>query len=401
MVEKKYEALWEKIAGFSFDEPEAAFTFSQKLANVQTWSPAFTKRVIEEYRKFILLCCISEKGASPSQTVDEAWHLHLTYTKSYWIDFCKNTLGKEIHHQPSKGGPAENAKQEEWYIYTLKLYETVFNQQAPPDIWPQAKKAIALEEIPAIPIGKQSKMGAVAVAALPFLYLLLFHNTLNPFHLKGLDFLLFYFFYALAIIVIYLIFQKARESILQPWIEMNLPTDASVFQLAKFLYGKHRAVQAAIVDFIRRDLMLVNRNKTLQLLPNKYVYPEKEENPLAGPFLKEPNDSTKYYETIISEWYNEELFNHPKLALLFKCSQQNVAGFERIIYWLVLLGMGGIRLGQGLYNGKPIIYLIAEIILFGISYYGVSNWFSIQNLVFKNANALLKERNLQQGIYRD
>ena len=123
---KTHQERWNKILDFQLDEPGAVTSFSKKLATGQNWSVAFTKRVIEEYRKFILLCTVSPNGASPSAIVDEAWHLHLTYTQSYWMDFCKNTLGKELHHHPSKGGSQEDDKHKDWYKETLVLYENVF-----------------------------------------------------------------------------------------------------------------------------------------------------------------------------------------------------------------------------------------------------------------------------------
>src|SRR5688572_8976976 len=142
MLLKEQETLWKKIREFPLNEPGAAIKFSSKLQEQQKWTASYTARVIEEYRRFIFLCCIAPKGASPSKAVDEAWHLHLTYTQSYWIDFCKNTLGKDIHHHPSKGGTAEDHKHTKWYKDTLQLYEQVFGFSAPPDIWPAGTRLI-------------------------------------------------------------------------------------------------------------------------------------------------------------------------------------------------------------------------------------------------------------------
>src|SRR5687767_6908346 len=103
-------ALWDRIRHFQLDDPSIAFPFSKRLARENGWSFDYTLRVIEEYRKFLFLCCVSEKGVTPSDPVDQAWHLHLTYTRSYWVDLCRNTLQKEIHHHPTKGGPAEAQK---------------------------------------------------------------------------------------------------------------------------------------------------------------------------------------------------------------------------------------------------------------------------------------------------
>src|SRR5581483_5342827 len=142
MIPVAYSGLWSAIEQFRLDDPDAAISFSRKLAAKQHWSPTFTNRVIEEYRKFLLLCCISPTGASPSQIVDEAWHLHLTYTQSYWIDLCKNTLGKDIHHHPSRGGEEEDLKHRDWYSDTLLLYQSVFESPPPNDIWPPPKADI-------------------------------------------------------------------------------------------------------------------------------------------------------------------------------------------------------------------------------------------------------------------
>src|SRR5580658_8189792 len=104
MKNPAYLELWTRISNFPLDNETAAISFSDNLASEQQWTAAFTKMAIEEYKKFMLLCCVSDTGAAPSKIVDEVWHLHLTYTQSYWTDFCKNTLGKDIHHFPSGGG---------------------------------------------------------------------------------------------------------------------------------------------------------------------------------------------------------------------------------------------------------------------------------------------------------
>lgn len=130
--------LWDKIRMFTPDEPGSALTFSQRLARENRWTHAFALAAIEEYRRFIFLCTTSEKGATPSDQVDQVWHLHLTYTRSYWNTLCRDILGKEIHHNPTKGGRAEGEKFEDMYHYTLNLYRRKFGQEPPPQFWPDA-----------------------------------------------------------------------------------------------------------------------------------------------------------------------------------------------------------------------------------------------------------------------
>lgn len=135
MLNINEQTLWSKISSFELDDPNVSFCFSERLARENGWPHHFALRVIEEYRKFIFLCCITETGVTPSDAVDQVWHLHLTFTKNYWIDLCKNTLGKEIHHNPTKGGQQEAKKFDNFYTHTAALYKEKFNAGPPPDIW--------------------------------------------------------------------------------------------------------------------------------------------------------------------------------------------------------------------------------------------------------------------------
>jgi hypothetical protein len=136
MLTAEQAELWQKILNFQLDDPDAAFKFSGRLAQENGWNSVYTRRVIAEYKHFIFLCCISEHGVTPSDAVDQAWHLHLTFTRSYWIDLCRDTLGREIHHNPTKGGNNEAVKYDAFYTDTNKLYEEAFQSQPPLDIWP-------------------------------------------------------------------------------------------------------------------------------------------------------------------------------------------------------------------------------------------------------------------------
>lgn len=129
------EFLWERIQGFSLDASDADFSFSKKLAKEENWSLDFAKRAIEEYKKFVYLCCILPHGASPSKVVDKVWHMHLIYTQNYWEEFCPNILKRTLHHHPSKGGDHEDRKHMNWFSGTLRSYREIFHSEAPLEIW--------------------------------------------------------------------------------------------------------------------------------------------------------------------------------------------------------------------------------------------------------------------------
>lgn len=129
------QTLWSAIQTFSFDPPAVQFTFADRVACENGWSKSYALRVIEEYKRFMFLCCLTETGVTPSDPVDQVWHLHLTYTRSYWVDFCRNTLGREIHHNPTKGGTQEAQKFDHYYTNSHQLYTDTFGQAPPADIW--------------------------------------------------------------------------------------------------------------------------------------------------------------------------------------------------------------------------------------------------------------------------
>jgi uncharacterized membrane protein YgcG len=134
-MKKEHLTLWQKIAAFTLDDPNASRPFSLKLAQEKKWTETDTQRRIVEYKKFLFLCSVLPNGASPPPLVDEVWHMHLTYTDNYWNHLCKQVLGYELHHHPSKGGPDERIKHDNWYRDTLIGYIENFEQIPPDDIW--------------------------------------------------------------------------------------------------------------------------------------------------------------------------------------------------------------------------------------------------------------------------
>ena len=132
----KDAALWEKISAFPIDEACAGLPFSARLARENGWSEEFTAQVLAEYRRFLYLCMTAGHPVTPSDEVDQAWHLHLCYTRSYWQDLCRDTLGFPLHHGPTKGGRAERTKYADWYRRTLSSYREAFGEDPPEAIWP-------------------------------------------------------------------------------------------------------------------------------------------------------------------------------------------------------------------------------------------------------------------------
>lgn len=135
--------LLHRLESFSVDQPGCQLTFAARLARENGWSLAQAERVVVEYKRFLYLAAVAGHAVTPSEAVDQAWHLHLCYTRSYWQDLCEQTLGFPLHHGPTQGGRAEDEKFVDWYQKTLESYRHHFGEAAPAEIWPEVKERFA------------------------------------------------------------------------------------------------------------------------------------------------------------------------------------------------------------------------------------------------------------------
>ena len=134
--------LWMRISTFQLDDETASLPFSKRLARENGWSRQFACRVVREYKKFCFIAITAKHGVTPSDDVDQAWHLHLLYTRSYWDGFCAHALGRPLHHGPTRGGNDESSKFRRWYGDTLRSYQQIFGPP-PGDIWPDVETRFA------------------------------------------------------------------------------------------------------------------------------------------------------------------------------------------------------------------------------------------------------------------
>lgn len=135
-IDPSTDPLWQRLEAFDLDDMGAAFKFSDRLARENGWKPAFAKRVIEEYKRFCYLAVRAGHDVTPSDQVDQVWHLHLSYSRNYWDEFCAKVLQTDLHHGPTRGGGEEAAKYRNWYEATLDSYARISGEPPPADIWP-------------------------------------------------------------------------------------------------------------------------------------------------------------------------------------------------------------------------------------------------------------------------
>ncbi|MEM8961171.1 MAG: hypothetical protein AAGD38_06825 [Acidobacteriota bacterium] len=141
------DPLWHKLRDFPLDDPESNLPFTRRLARDNAWQLAYALAVVEEYRRFLYLAKVAGHVVTPSDEVDQAWHLHLVYTRSYWDELCGEVLGEPLHHGPTRGGKPEQAKYNDLYARTLESYRRVFDETPREDVWPTARDRFVIDAV--------------------------------------------------------------------------------------------------------------------------------------------------------------------------------------------------------------------------------------------------------------
>jgi hypothetical protein len=94
-----------------------------------------TAHYISEYIKFMVLVYFSKSTLTPSEEVDQVWHLHQSLSLQY-ENFCNAVFGKLIIHTPTAGGRTDEVRFKEFYVKTIEFYKFIFKKSPPRGLWP-------------------------------------------------------------------------------------------------------------------------------------------------------------------------------------------------------------------------------------------------------------------------
>ncbi|AOG00590.1 hypothetical protein BSY18_449 [Blastomonas sp. RAC04] len=133
------DSIWRALDAMRIEPAGASLTFTKRLARENGWSRRHAAAVVEEYKRFLYLAATGTSPVTPSDQVDQAWHLHLAYTHHYWGELCARIIGRPLHHGPTAGGGAEGRKYRSHYAQTLARYRDTFGAEPPAEIWPAAE----------------------------------------------------------------------------------------------------------------------------------------------------------------------------------------------------------------------------------------------------------------------
>lgn len=196
--------LLRKLEDLDLDEIDSAFPFSKRLMRDNGWTASYALSVIDEYRRFVYLAMVSDKPVTPSDEVDQAWHLHLIYTRHYWEVFSK-ILPTPLHHEPTKGGDREQKKFSEQYQGTLDLYQKTFDEKPPADIWPDVETRFS-SKYQSSPVTSENYwiIPKFSVGPIPAILFIMLAGMFTPIPFQLM-------FSLLAVLLIFLIFNRASK----------------------------------------------------------------------------------------------------------------------------------------------------------------------------------------------
>ena len=79
--------------------PSKTETFQERLSSEHDLTEESARRLVEEYRRFLYLKAIDGGSLTPSERVDQAWHLHMEIAGEGWAQFCDEVLKFRIDHR--------------------------------------------------------------------------------------------------------------------------------------------------------------------------------------------------------------------------------------------------------------------------------------------------------------
>lgn len=122
--------LWARILPWH-DRLASDGAFATRVRTALAVDGHAASEAILEYLRFTYLAWTSPTGSTPSMAVDEVWHAHLLFTRSYET-FCLDTRGQLLHHEPGEG-VVDEAHFRDAYRATLDRYRAEFGE--PPVRW--------------------------------------------------------------------------------------------------------------------------------------------------------------------------------------------------------------------------------------------------------------------------
>ncbi len=373
-MKPEHQHLWQQIEAFDFDATDTRLSFGQRLARDNGWSAAFTRSVLLEYRRYVFLAMTAGHPVCPSDAVDQAWHLHLTYTRNYWDDFCGRILGRPLHHGPTRGGRDEDVKHHEMYAKTLAAYRDAFGEDAPAEVWHPAEvrfgEDVAFSRVNTRRnwvIAKPRWMRKAALAAAVVLAVSA-TGCFSPMasasvmEMAGGDFLAFFPLFSIGVFCVAAVLRSRSRTQAAPLLTDDSGKD--VYAIATLSGGGMAAVNTAMIGLARHGLVEVRADGRV------CKSPAAEGADSLHPFERAVYDAVKPGVCDLREiregvrsWVDGMIAHLRTIGLVM--SEQSIAKSQsRVLAVLMLVPLVGVlKVAVGLSRDRPVFFLVLMLIV--------------------------------------
>lgn len=371
-MRSEQQAIRERLQAFRFDPPGARQTFAAKLARENGWSSKFTAEAIEEYRRFLLIAASCGHPVSPSDVVDQVWHLHLTYSRSYWQELCPHVLGIPFHHEPSRGTEEESAQLRTAYASTLASYREAFNESPPEAFWPAPGKPVDAARHIRVDrrfhwiIPKPVRWFPAASMGIAGTLLPLNLAAVAPWDLPGPQFLHWY----LPILIATTMVAALLRIVLRGIDTGSRGDDLAPYEVACLIGGESRAAEAALASLAEQGIVSTESEKLwFGLVRNvrlKCVTPLLSEDRLERSMVQQLSNGISETKVLLAHGSREAKYLTDALSakgLLETWDQFRMAALVPALLLSPVLAMGIVKLGVGLSRGKPVGFLILALVV--------------------------------------
>jgi uncharacterized protein (TIGR04222 family) len=367
MQSPQQDPLWQRLLDYRIGPVNAELSFTARLARENGWSAAFAERVLVEYKKFCYLAVRSGHSVTPSHAVDQAWHLHLSYTRDYWQRFCTDVIAQPLHHGPTEGGIAQAQLYCLHYEKTLEALDKHFGA-SDADIWPSARDRFAHAEdwrmvntsqtylLPKLQFHRHVLRRYIRRAAFT-LGAMLIAGSASALEFAPLtawdggEFLLL-FVALMPLCWMVNVVQRATQSRSPGNGRMLTPVEAAMLQ-----HGYERAVQTAEVELIQDGVLAIVEGK---LSDTGKPSSMRTQSLIHEDAMRLAPDRARKARVV--DAYRLELISK---GLHLRAEETRAMRFSLAMPWLLLLAFGAVRIGLAITWQKPFILLLL-LMLFSI-----------------------------------
>lgn len=376
-ISAQNDGLWNKLKAYEIDDPSSALRFSERAARDNGWSLGYSRRVIEEYKKFLFLAKRAGHIVCPSDAVDQIWHMHLTYTRSYWEELCGEVLESPLHHGPTKGGKEEKERYFNLYKKTLASYEHWFGEKPPTDIWPSVEQRFG-RDLNFVRVNTQqhwivpkfSRGQVVAGTAGAGLMIPLAQLAANPLDWRGPQFLALFFSLLVLSIVAAIFAQRWLLRSDEPFdFREDSQDDFGPIDAAYLEGGEHRALSCAMVDLAQADAITLD-GSNVSKGPDPQNY--KPKHRVSTLMLDSVNRALGQRSwTVLARDANPGLLATQQdleaKGLLASSFQRTAAGAFTLSLVGAVLILGAAKIWVGIERNRPVGILVVGEILAGVA----------------------------------